>query len=340
MGREAAGVIPMPAAPHGGLPPATWGRRWGVILAGGDGTRLQILTRLICGDDRPKQFCPLLGNETLLEQTRIRAERSVPREQVLFSLTRDHRAFYLQEPGIRTPRRIVQPANKGTAPPILHSLLSIERLDPDAIVAILPCDHHYSDEEMFTAALESAFAIAAENSTSVVLLGACPQGPEVEYGWIDLGPSAGGDGSFQVRGFCEKPSCQEAKELFQRGCLWNTFVMVGHVGAFLKMIGTALPRLAEAFQRSGLWAGSEVHIEDSTYERIDAVNFSKEVLSVQTGRLMALRLGRTDWNDLGHPERVMEVLQRASLEPWWMKKWQALRRPSAAAALQSKPAVA
>jgi mannose-1-phosphate guanylyltransferase len=45
------------------------GNRWGVILAGGDGVRLRPLTKLICGDDRPKQFCPLFGGRTLLEQT-------------------------------------------------------------------------------------------------------------------------------------------------------------------------------------------------------------------------------------------------------------------------------
>jgi mannose-1-phosphate guanylyltransferase len=44
---------------------------------------------------------------------------------------------------------VVQPANKDTAPPILHSLLSIAQLDAQALVAILPCDHHYSDEESF-----------------------------------------------------------------------------------------------------------------------------------------------------------------------------------------------
>ncbi len=51
--------------------------RWGVILAGGDGTRLQPLTRLACGDNRPKQFCPLLGGKTLLAHTRRRISRTV-----------------------------------------------------------------------------------------------------------------------------------------------------------------------------------------------------------------------------------------------------------------------
>ena len=243
------GVIPMlPVAPRA-EGPVTRSRRWGVILAGGDGTRLQQLTRLICGDDRPKQFCPLVGKDTLLEQTRKRAERSIPWEQILFPLTKSHRAFYLQEPGIRPSQRIVQPVNKGTAPPILYSLLSIEQNDKDAIVAILPSDHHYSDEQVFKAALDSAFDIAARRTGSVVLLGAHPQGPEVEYGWIELGPSAGG-ASFNVRGFCEKPPVHVARELLERGSLWNTFVMVGHVRSFLKMVNAALPGLVEAFRKS------------------------------------------------------------------------------------------
>jgi mannose-1-phosphate guanylyltransferase len=342
VGRQ-AGATPMLAAALHGEAPASRGNRWGVILAGGDGTRLQKLTRLICGDDRPKQFCPLVGKDTLLEQTRKRAERSIPREQILFPLTRSHRAFYLREPGIRPAQRIIQPANKGNAPAILYSLLSIEQNDENAIVAILPCDHHYTDEPKFTAVLESAFAIAEERSDSVVLLGAAPHGPEVEYGWIELGPPTGGtdSASFPVRGFCEKPPVHVARELLERGSLWNTFVMVGHVRGFLEMASAALPGLVEQLRKSQLWGGWEAHIPDSLYQRVHSVDFSREVLSVQTKRLVALRMGRTGWSDLGHPERVMAVLQAAGLEPWWMKEWQALRRlPSAAAAPVPDSAVA
>ena len=70
--------------------------RWGVVLAGGDGERLRELTRWMYGEDRPKQFCQLLGNRTLLEEARQRAERSFPKEQILFSLTRAHENHYLR----------------------------------------------------------------------------------------------------------------------------------------------------------------------------------------------------------------------------------------------------
>ncbi len=330
---RAARFMPMPQSMPHRMVSALPESRWGIVLAGGDGTRLQKLTRVICGDDRPKQFCALVGSDTLLEQTRIRAERSVRSNQLLYSLSRNHRPFYLEEFWIPASQRIVQPMNKGTAPPILHSLLSIEQIDENAIVAVLPSDHHYSDERAFTAALESAFDIATQRDHSAVLLGATPQSPEVEYGWIEPGKLAGYGRLFEVQTFCEKPSLHVAQELLRRGALWNTFVMVGHVRAFLEMLRTALPALVDALLESALWTGSEVHVSDTVYQRIHAASFSNDVLPVQTRRLVALQLDHVGWSDLGNPERVISILESIGSAPWWMNKWKAMRRPPGAARL-------
>jgi len=129
-------------------------RRWGIVLAGGEGARLRPLTQLICGDARPKQFCPLYGGRSLLERTLDRAELSIPDEHLLVSLTQRHRQWYTAEVSLHPSQRIVQPSNRDTAPPILHALWSISAADPRALIAILPCDHHYSDEFSFTRSLD------------------------------------------------------------------------------------------------------------------------------------------------------------------------------------------
>jgi mannose-1-phosphate guanylyltransferase len=146
---------------------------------------------------------------------------------------------------------------------------------------------------------------------------------------VETGPALGGmdRSTFLVRRFCEKPSLELAELLYERGALWNTFVMVGHVGAYLKMTGSARSGLMKAFPGHHLWAGAEVRIPDWIYDRVYATDFSREVLSTQTHRLLAQRLSHLVWNDLGQPERVMDVLQAAGLKPWWMKEWCALRRP-------------
>jgi mannose-1-phosphate guanylyltransferase len=67
---------------------------WAIILAGGDGTRLQSMTRAITGDNRPKQFVPVIGRSTLLDQTRRRVALSIDASRTLVVVTEKHRRFY------------------------------------------------------------------------------------------------------------------------------------------------------------------------------------------------------------------------------------------------------
>jgi mannose-1-phosphate guanylyltransferase len=233
---------------------------------------------MVVRDGRPKQFCPLLSDCTLLEEARQPAERSIPAKQILFSLTRDHEAYYLRYLADRPSQRIVQPFNRGTAPAILSALAYIAQADSESIVSILPCDHYYSSERAFTAALESAFEIAEERTESVVLLGAEPNRAEVEYGGIEIGESSGGHaGLYRVEGFQEKPAPALDQTLLRRGSLWNTFVMVGHVRAFLEMAWATVPRFMEVMDSTevGSRPGAEIRIPDSIYEQIALMDFSR-----------------------------------------------------------------
>jgi mannose-1-phosphate guanylyltransferase len=292
------------------------GDRWGVILAGGDGTRLRPLTKLIAGDDRPKQFCPLLGRKTLLELTRLRVARALPAEQTLFVVTRKHERFYRQQLANVTPERlIVQPKNQGTAPAILYSLLRLSRMCPDAVVAFFPSDHYFSDDETFMNHVESAFEIAQARPDLVILLGITPEGPEEEYGWIEPASpilTKNPDALSRVRRFWEKPNHVLAGQLQERGCLWNSFVMVGRVSAFLGMIRRAAPDLYNAF--AVVWTalgtpdeGAEIH---SLYHQIPETNFSREILAASPDDLAVLPVGNVGWSDWGDPLRVLSTLAR------------------------------
>lgn len=326
-------MIPMlPVAPCA-KGPAMRSRRWGVILAGGDGVRLRPLTKLICGDERPKQFCPLFDGKTLLGQTLQRAELIVPRNQFMVSLTSDHCKWYSQEVGLHPSQRVVQPVNKGTGPAIVQSLLSLVRLDAQALVAILPCDHHYSDERSFAFALESAFETAAERTDSVILLGAQPDYPEVEYGWIELGEPLGDEGSqlFRVQEFREKPVIDVARRLFEQGSVWNTFVMVGHVRAFLHMVEAAVPDLLRMLGWARMWAGQETSIQKSLYRRVPWISFSRRVLSAEPSNLIVLRLNDAGWSDLGDPGRAMMAVRESGCEPAWIREWKSAKGVAASA---------
>lgn len=297
--------------------------RWGVILAGGDGTRLQPLTRLACGDNRPKQFCPLLGGKTLLASTQKRIAKSIDSNQILFVLTKKHEPFYREElKQVPRHQKIVQPYNQGTLPAILWSLLRLYRVDQHALVAFFPSDHHFARENEFISTVEETFDYVDERPDSVVLLGAVAERPETQYGWIEPehSPGSGPQRQFaQVRRFWEKPPLEIAIELLSQGCLWNTFVMVGTVGAFLKMIRQTSPVFYETFEAAITSAGRELEEQKMrlVYDTLDAADFSKEVLALSTERLLVANCGEVGWSDLGEPRRFIEALTENGPENSW-----------------------
>ena len=134
---------------------------------------------------------------------------------------------------------VVQPCNRGTLPAILSSLIHIIRQDKNAVVGFFPSDHHYTEEERFMSGVDLAFDAAESNPETVILLGVAAKSAETEYGWIEATPAMSThsqDGLLKVKRFWEKPSVRTAEELLERGCVWNTFVMIGRAQAFLDLI--------------------------------------------------------------------------------------------------------
>jgi mannose-1-phosphate guanylyltransferase len=155
--------------------------------------------------------------------------------------------------------------------------------------------------------VELAFAQSEQHPERVILIGVTPDTPEESYGWIEPGtPLAAGD-VFEVRCFWEKPSRDLAVRLKHNGCLWNSFVMVGRVSAFLEMIGRTLPDLLTSFE--SMWAavspGREARALHEIFAKIPATNFSDEVLSARPSDLAVLPARGLGWSDLGEPRRAL-----------------------------------
>ena len=294
-----------------------------MILAGGDGTRLRSLTRRITGDKRPKQFCPLLGRHTLLEQTQKRVALGLEKERTIVVVNRAHERYYTERSGNALSNLVEQPGNIGTAPAILYSALKIASADPRAIIGFFPSDHFVSDDSRFMAHVRKAFEAARRASDLVILLGIEPERPETQYGWIEPGkPIHGHKQLRRVRRFWEKPSAELAAVLQLRGCLWNSFVMVASARALLDTIATATPALYQAFAAAMPFFGTadEFTMMEKVYAVLEDINFSDRVLAAAPARLAVLKVSGIQWNDLGEPQRVLASVQTAGVRPRWIKQ--------------------
>src|SRR6202790_4239075 len=116
---------------------------WAIVLAGGEGTRLQSLTTDDSGDPVPKQFCSLRGEQSLLAETLQRAAWIVEPNRICVIVAAQHRRWW--EPMLSKmtrPNIIVQPSNRGTGNGVLLPLLHILARDPGAHIVLLPSDHY------------------------------------------------------------------------------------------------------------------------------------------------------------------------------------------------------
>jgi mannose-1-phosphate guanylyltransferase len=277
------------------------------------------MTRAITGDNRPKQFVPVIGGSTLLNQTRRRVALSIEPSRTLIVVTQKHRRFYESLAEEIPGSLLEQPVNKGTAPAILYALLRVAAKSPKAVVALFPSDHFFADDEEFMSHIDVAIDAVEVQPETVMLLGITPTTPETEYGWIEPQPSilASAQKSItRVRKFWEKPSLNLATSLMERGCLWNSFVMVGCVDALLKMTRAATPEMYAAFATvtPTFETASEHQALAALYSHIEDSNFSHQVLAVRPGDLMVMRVGAVGWSDLGEPNRVLSALARIGVQ--------------------------
>lgn len=205
---------------------------------------------------------------------------------------------------------VVQPENRGTAAGILYPLLRVAALAPADSVAVLPSDHHVSDEGRFMAHVSAAFDALDLCPERALLLGIAPDTDETEYGWIEPGdplPAPRRSELYQVGRFWEKPARILAEALRARGCFLNSFVMVARVAALLGLIRSAMPELYGDFAtiRPALGTRAEEPSVKALYASLPSADFSKQILTRRPEWLGLLPVRGVRWSDLGSPERVL-----------------------------------
>lgn len=281
------------------------------------------LVRRIHPDGRPKQFAVLVGSRSLLRRTLDRVALEIPPERTVVVATRAHERFFANAlSGLDVAKILVQPLDRGTAAGILLPIHWISWRDPKATVAVFPSDHFVAQDAVFMSHIHEVAGFTEHHPGRIFLVGARPESPETGYGWIEPGTELGDPDVHLVNQFWEKPPPEAARACMERGCLWNTFVVVAKVSALVDAGRRALPSLHDALTRIGpSWdSASEARAIERAYSSVPAASFSDSVLAVLPSLLAVSTLPPLTWSDWGTPERVMESLRHEGLVPNWLEQ--------------------
>jgi len=270
-----------------------------VILCGGSGTRLWPLSR----PARPKPFLPLLGGQTLFEETLARCAGE-PFAPPLLVAGAEHLALIEGGADARIGGVVVEPAAKSTAPAIA---LAAARLPEDTAMLVCPCDHHIPDAATFREAAQKAAALAGEGW--LVAFGIAPDRPETGYGYIQCGEALAG--GWKVARFVEKPDRTRAEAFIEDGgYCWNGGIFAFRAGTFLEELAAHRPAMAEAVHAAvagGHEDGGRFHPDAAAFARIEAESVDYAVME-QTARA-AMVEADMGWSDIGNWQALRDARQ-------------------------------
>lgn len=278
-----------------------------VIMAGGSGSRLWPLSR----SHYPKQFLPLLGDATMLQQT---AQRVAGSSAPLVICGEEHRfivAEQLRAAGQLHGGIILEPEGKNTAPAIALAAIEAIRQEPDAVLLVLAADHSIKQPDLFIKAAQKAEPLARQGK--LVTFGIIPNQPHTGYGYIRGGQESEElNGAFAVAEFVEKPDQETAERYLNSGeYYWNSGIFMFKAQRYLEELEEYRPDILEKCQQA-----MQSTCKDSDFIRPDPEIFKQcpddsidYAVMEKTREAVVLPID-CGWSDVGSWSALWEISEK------------------------------
>jgi mannose-1-phosphate guanylyltransferase / mannose-6-phosphate isomerase len=284
---------------------------YGVILAGGSGTRFWPLSR----ERYPKQFLHIMGDGTLLQQTFERLLLKIPANRMMI-VTNAGQAESIklqlnQWKDDIADQVILEPEGKNTAPAIALAAIQLLHRDPAAIMVVVPADHAVKHSKKFMRAVQFASELA--ESGHLVTFGIHPTRPETGYGYIQalkrrrVGEKADFIG-YSVARFVEKPDFSNAQRYCRSGYFWNSGIFVWQASQILSELAIHQPVLSKLLMRLERQLGGENFAATlrKVYAKIQSLSIDNAVMESSTRSVVVpVDVG---WSDVGSWSSLEEVM--------------------------------
>jgi len=277
-----------------------------VIMSGGAGSRLWPLSN----EERPKQFLPLIGPQTMLEETihRLKAEFFEPKIVILAGTPQ---VDILRKQMIEDDYVIIgEPCRRNTAAAAVAAALYVQQHSPeDDLLLLAPADHVITFPGAFHKAVEKA-SEAARNGY-IVTFGIYPESPETGYGYIKRSESIS-EGVFKVEDFKEKPEEKTAMEYCDSGEFdWNSGIFLFSAEKFLQEVARFEPKILEAVQEAynkAVRAGNLIALDEEAFEHAPSNSIDYAVMErTDKAAVVPCNIG---WSDLGSYRSLFDVRQK------------------------------
>ncbi len=277
-----------------------------IIMAGGSGTRLWPLSR----KHYPKQFLPLTGKFTMMQETILRLQGLdiappllICNEEHRFIAAEQVRQIESEHSGV-----LLEPVGRNTAPAIALAALKAQEDGSDPLLLVLAADHVIEDVDAFHKAVKQAQAQAEQGK--LVTFGIVPNKPETGYGYIQQGEVCGD--AFEVAAFVEKPNLNKAQAYISSGeYLWNSGMFLFKASRYLSELEQFQPDIYSACKKS--MANSQ---QDMDFIRIDKDAFDAcpedsidYAVMERTADAVVVPMD-AGWNDVGGFSALWDVSEK------------------------------
>jgi len=276
-----------------------------VILSGGLGARLWPLSR----KQYPKQYLPLTGGKTMLQETILRLNGLENLADPIIICNVDHRfivAEQCKEINISNPVILLEPVGRNSAPAIVAAALQSIKDSDDATLLILPADHVIQDIDAFHLAINVANKQAQNGKLAT--FGIVPIDANTGYGYIKSSKDDN-DGAYKVEEFVEKPSLKTAQAYLGQGnYLWNSGMFMFQANTLIDELTNHSPDIVKAIKSSVENATNDfdfIRLEKKAFESSPS-NSIDYALMEKSNNVVVVPLD-AQWNDIGSWSALYDI---------------------------------
>ena len=270
-------------------------KRFGVIMAGGGGTRFWPLST----KKTPKQLLNLSGKDVMVNETIKRLLQVIDKDDIYIVTNRTQKAMMVEvTKGLINPLHILaEPSARNTSACIGFAATRIIKEKGDGVLVVTPSDAYIKDEEKYASILEEAFSVV-EKKDGIVTIGITPTSPSTGYGYIKYEPESTADK--KVIRFVEKPDEEKAKQyLAEGGYAWNAGIFVWKASTILNKFQAFLPDINADLKLIEAAIGTKMEEEtlETVYPHIRSISVDYGIMEKSDD--IRVLLGEFGWNDVG-----------------------------------------